>query len=211
MQKSVSDRILTRVRARGRGTVFTPSDVIDCGSRAAVDQALSRLAKRGVIRRIGHGLYDYPRVSERLGVRSPNPDAVAKALAAETGSRVQPAGARAANAIGLSDQVAARAVYLTDGPTRKVRIGRQVVELRPASPRNLVGAGTTAGLVIQALRYLGRERVDDRVVQHLRRTLSVEDKRLLAREAHKAPTWMRPYLEDIGRVNSHGRGRTATR
>lgn len=209
MQKSVSDKILVRLRARGRGTVFTPSDVLDLGSRDAVDQALSRLAGRGEIRRISRGLYDYPRISERLGTLSPDPDAIARALAAETGSRVQPAGARAANLLGLSEQVAARAVYLTDGPKRIAKTGRQVVELRPASPRNLIAVGTTAGLVIQALRYLGRERVDDRVVQHLRGMLSGADKELLARESHKAPTWMRPFLEAIAIGDPDGSDRAA--
>lgn len=209
MQKSVSEKILTWVRSQGRGTVFTPSDVLRYGSRAAIDQALSRLVKRGEIRRISRGLYNYPQVSERLGVLSPDPDAIAKALAGETGSRVQAAGARAANLLGLSEQVAARAVYVTDGPARRVKAGRQVVELRPASPRNLIAVGEAAGLVIQALRYLGRDNVDEGVVQHLHDVLSTEDKRELARVSHMAPTWMRPFLEAISHERSNGSDRTA--
>ncbi|RUV80433.1 hypothetical protein EOA51_32955, partial [Mesorhizobium sp. M1A.F.Ca.IN.020.32.1.1] len=88
---------MKRVRAGGRGRVFTPSDFLDVANRAAVDQALSRLAKQGKLRRLARGLYDFPKVHPKLGPLSPAPDDVAQALARETGSRVQIAGARAAN------------------------------------------------------------------------------------------------------------------
>src|SRR3546814_9456302 len=102
---SVPDRIMRRARAGGRGGVFTPRDFLDVAARAAVDQALSRLAKTGKLRRLARGLYDFPKVHPKLGPLSPTPNEVAKALAGETGSQVQIAGARAANPPGLSTQV----------------------------------------------------------------------------------------------------------
>lgn len=193
---STRDRILRRVRASGRGSVFTPSDFLDLGNRAAVDQALSRLARQGVIRRLSHGLYDYPRVHPQLGVLTPSADAVAKALAKETGSVVQVAGAQAANALGLSTQVPAHAVYLTDGPSRHVAIGRRRVDLRHASRKFLVAPGTKAGTVVQALRYLGKDAAP-RAVDVVAPTLSAADRRVLAREATKAPGWLRPVLDRL--------------
>ena len=115
---SSPDLILKRVRARGRGSVFTPSDFLDLAGRAAIDQALSRLVKAGQLRRLARGLYDFPKMHPKLGPLSPAPDDVARALAQETGSKVQITGARAANALGLSAQVPAQSVYLTDGPPR---------------------------------------------------------------------------------------------
>nr|QEG97822.1 hypothetical protein AgrTiKerr27_00092 [Agrobacterium tumefaciens] len=109
---------MKRARAGGRGSVFTPSDFLDVAARAAVDQALSRLARNGKLRRLTRGLYDFPKVHPQLGALSPRPDDVAKALARETGSQVQIAGARAANALGLSTQVPAHSIYLTDGGRR---------------------------------------------------------------------------------------------
>src|SRR5262245_26515031 len=148
---------MRRVRHRGRGVVFTPADFFDLGDRAALDQALSRLARQGTIRRLARGLYDYPRINPQLGPISPGPDAIARAVARKTSSKVQIAGAQAANALGLSTQVPAHAVYLTDGPSRRVAIGRSVITLRRASPKHLLAAGSTAGTVVQALRYLGRD------------------------------------------------------
>lgn len=132
---SVPDRIMRRARARGRGGVFTPTDFLDVAARSTVDQALSRLAKNGKLRRLARGLYDFPKVHPQLGPLSPTPDNVAQALARETGSHVQIAGARAANALGLSTQVPAKNTYLTDGPSRRVVLGKRVVDcvtLRPS-------------------------------------------------------------------------------
>lgn len=145
MHKSVYEKLRRQVERRGYGTVFVTREFLELGSRAAVDEALSRLAKEEVIRRLGHGLYDYPRLHPTLGTVPADPDQVAAALARRTGSRLQSAGARAANALGLSTQVPARAVYLTDGRRRTVQIGGQTVEMRHAAPRSLAGAGRIEG------------------------------------------------------------------
>lgn len=147
---------MRRARAGGRGGVFTPRDFLDVAARAAVDQALSRLAKTGKLRRLARGLYDYPKVHPKLGPLSPTPDDVAQALARETGSQVQIAGARAANALGLSTQVPAKSTYLTDGPSRRVVLGKRVVDLRHASPKHLIAPGSAAGTVVKPFVMWGR-------------------------------------------------------
>lgn len=187
---------MRRARSGGRGGVFTPSDFLDVAGRAAVDQALSRLAKVGKLRRLARGLYDFPRVHPKLGPLSPAPDDVAQALARETGSQVQIAGARAANALGLSNQVPAKSIYLTDGPSRRVVLGKRVVDLRHASPKHLIAPGSPAGTVVQALRHVGPVRAAD-VAQLAARHLSPNDKKTLASTAIQAPAWMRPTLVSI--------------
>ena len=193
---SVPDRVMKRVRASGRGSVFTPSDFLSVAVRSSVDQALSRLVKGGQLRRLARGLYDYPKLHPKLGALSPAPDDVAEALARETGSRVQIAGARAANALGLSTQVPAQSTYLTDGPSRRVVLGKRVVDLRHASPKHLIAPGSPAGTVVQALRHVGPVRAAD-VVQIAARRLSPSDKKTLASTAIHAPAWMRPTLVSI--------------
>lgn len=193
---SVPDRVMKRVRARGRGSVFTPSDFLTVAVRSSVDQALSRLVKGGQLRRLARGLYDYPKLHPKLGPLSPAPDDVAQALARETGSQVQIAGARAANALGLSTQVPAQSTYLTDGPSRRVVLGKRVVDLRHASPKHLIAPGSPAGTVVQALRHVGPVRAAD-VAQIAARRLSANDKKTLASTAIQAPAWMRPTLVSI--------------
>jgi hypothetical protein len=196
---STPDKIMARALASGRGSVFTPSDFLDLAERSAVDQALSRLARNGKLRRLARGLYDLPKLHPRLGPLSPNPDDVARALARETGSKVQTTGARAANLLGLTVQVPAQSNYLTDGPSRRVVLGKRVVDLRYASPKHLILPGSAAGTVVQALRYLGPAGADD-VVRIAAQSLSAAAKKRLAASICQAPAWMRPTLLKIAPI-----------
>ena len=193
---TVSHQIMRRLRARGRGAVFSATDFLDLANRAAVDQTLTRLARRGTVRRLKRGLYDYPRVDPRLGALSPSPDAVAQAVARQTNSIVQIDGAQAANSLGLSTQVPAQPVYLTNGPSRRVQIGRRVIALKHVSPKKLIAAGTRAGTVVQALRYLGPNAAIP-LQDVAARILHPRDRQALAREAAKAPVWMQSLLARI--------------
>lgn len=194
---TASERVLRRIRRKGPGFVFTAMDFLDIGSRATTDQTLTRLARRRVVRRLSRGLYDLPKTSKKLGVLSPIPSAVADAVARQTGSKIQSSGARAANALGLTDQVPAKLVYLTDGPSRTIEIGNQRIVLRHASKRNLAGLGRTSGTVLQALRYLGKDNVTDATIQKLRSLLSAHDKKLVRRDAVYVSDWMREAAQQI--------------
>src|SRR5438874_5868233 len=102
---SIVDKVFKRITNKGRGSVFTIRDFEDIATRTAVRQSLSRLSRRGLIRRIGQGIYEYPRKNPRFGVLSSDPDAVANALARKNGAILQVSGARATNMLGLSTQV----------------------------------------------------------------------------------------------------------
>jgi len=197
MTNSLADRILEKVRSKGRGAVFASKDYLDLGNRAAVDQALSRLTRGGYIRRLSRGLYDYPEIHPRLGSLSPAPDAVAGALAKKTNSTLQVSGAHAANKLGLTTQVPARVVYLTNSSSKRVKVGNRTFDLRHTTPKNMAAAGRASGTVIQALRYIGRDSVDAGVIKKLRDTLSDDDKASLKKDVRYAPDWMRPVVAEI--------------
>ena len=199
MHRSVYDKLKRQIEKRPPGAVFVTREFLELGSRAAVDEALSRLAREGVIRRLSRGLYDFPRLHPVFGTVPADPDQIAAALARKTGSRLQSAGGQAANALGLSTQVPARAVYLTDGRRRSVQVGGQTIELRHAAPRSLAGAGRTEGTVIQALRHLGPEQITADVIARLRQTLTAREKAALRREALNAPGWLVLTLQEIAR------------
>jgi hypothetical protein len=197
--KSVDSMIVSRIYGSGRGAVFTTGSFLDLGSRDAVDKALSRLTQKGTIRRLFRGLYDYPKTHPVMGILSPSPDAIARALSGKHAIRLQPSGAYAANLLGLSTQVPARIVYLTDGPSRTVRVGNQEIRLHHTTPRNMGPAGRTSGLVIQALRHLGPKHVDDSVVRTLQRRLSSRDRKQLLKDIAFAPAWVGAHLRAIAR------------
>ncbi len=196
--KSTPAKILKRIRAHGRGWVFAARDFLDVAGRDSVDQVLSRLAADNIIRRLTQGLYDYPRIHRKLGVLAPNPDDVASALAAKTNSRMQVSGARAANLLGLSDQVPAQLVYLTDGPPRRLKIGGQTIQLKHAAASKFPAAGTRAGLALQAIRSLGPSTDQELLVKKLTLVLSSDDKLELRKLLKHAPSWSHDIIESVG-------------
>jgi len=126
---TIANKILARQAAHGAGWVFSSKHLTDLGDRAAIDQALSRLAKDGRMRRLAVGLRFAEDPPCPWSAIAPNLDAVAAAAAEQAGHRIQISPARAANVLGLSSQVPAKAVYLTDGSSRRIKIGNQVVYL----------------------------------------------------------------------------------
>lgn len=195
--QSIDSQILYRIRGMGRGSVVVPGDFLDLGSRQAVDLALHRLAKKGVLRRLARGVYDFPKEHPTLGLLSPSADTIAQALAGRDRTRLQPAGAYAANALGLSEQVPAKAVFLTDGPSRTVKIGSMTIQLRRTTARNMAAAGRLSGLLIQALRELGKDHVTSARIEQLKRTLPADKRKALLKDLRLAPAWMHPIFREL--------------
>src|SRR6266852_710052 len=129
MRTNTTNAILRKIRAKRPGWVFTPKQFAQLGTRAAVDQALSRLSRSGAIRRLARGIYEFPKSHPQIGVLSPSPEAIAQAMAERTGSRIMVSVAKAANLLGLSTQVPMQNLFLTEGPSRTLRIGNQTVLL----------------------------------------------------------------------------------
>jgi hypothetical protein len=195
--QTIDSRILATIHGRGRGSVFVPADFLEIGSREAVDIVLHRLAKKGTIRRLARGVYDFPKEHPVLGPLSPSAEAIARALAGRDRTRLQPAGAYAANALGLSEQVPAKAVFLTDGPARSVKIGPITIQLRRTTAKNMAAAGRLSGLLIQALRELGEEHITPERREHLKRTLPADKRRELIKDLPLAPAWMHPIFREL--------------
>ncbi len=197
MAQTIDNMIVSRIYGRQRGWVFTPMQFLDLGSRMAVDQTLGRLTKAGIIRRLTRGLYDYPVKHPDFGDLPPNYDRVAQALVGRDNLKIQPSGAYAANLLGLTEQVPAKIVFFTDGPNRKVQIGKQTIVLKRTTPRNMATAGRISGLVIQALRYLKQGNIDSTVVAKLKRRLSDADKNILMNDIRYAPAWIGDIFRKI--------------
>jgi hypothetical protein len=157
------------------------------------------LVAQGKIRRLTQGLYDYPKAHPRIGVLSPDPDAIARALVGSERIRLLPSGAYAANLLRLSEQVPAKIVFLTDGPTRIVKVGRQEIRFRRTTPRNMATSGRISGAVIQALRYLGKANITPERIATLRTLLKAGDRRALLKDSLLAPAWMRPHLHSVAK------------
>ena len=149
------------------------------------------MARAGDIQRLGRGLYYVPYTNRRLGISmTPHTDEIASALARQTGTKIAPSGATAANRLGLSTQVPAKPVYLTDGRSRNVRVGKMKFVLKHVPPKDFPVGSLVSATVFQALRYLGKDAVSPQVVARIRRNLSPKHRATLLKDARYTTDWI---------------------
>lgn len=194
---SIDDQIFKAISSLGYGAVFVPTTFLSFGSRQAIDTVLHRLVRKGTIRRLARGIYDFPKVHPKLGKLLPTPEKIAEALVGRDGTRVQPTGAYAANILGLSEQVPAKVVFLTDGSSRTVKIGATTIQLRRTTPKNMAMAGRLSGLLVQALRELGKEHITPERIEHLKRTIPLDARKELLKDIRFAPEWMHSIFKKL--------------
>lgn len=194
---SIDYQILKYISSLGHGTVFVPTDFLGFGSRQAVDIILHRLVRKGTIRRLARGIYDFPKEHPKLGKLLPSPEKIAEALVGRDCTRIQPTGAYAANILGLSEQVPAKVVFLTDGPSRTVKIGTTTIQLRRTTLKNMAMAGRFSGLLVQALRELGKEHITLERIEHLKRTIPMDARQELLKDIRFAPEWMHSIFREL--------------
>ena len=152
-------RVMKYARTLPEGSPICPSALLHLGNRAAIDQVLSRLARREQLLRVCRGVYLRP-VETEFGVRAPSVEKVIAALSALWGETIVPSGGAAANVLRLTTQVPIRSVYLTSGPTRTLRLFAQVIRLRHVPRWQLVAPGRPAGLAVRAMAWLGPHEVE---------------------------------------------------
>lgn len=194
----LTEQILAYAEGLPEGVPVAAKSLLHLGNRAAVDQALSRLAERGQLIRAGRGVYLRP-VASRFGVRPPSVEQAVAALATQRGEVIVPSGAAAANALGLTTQNPVRSVYLTSGRSRTMNLGKQVVELRHAPRWQLALADRPAGQAVRALAWLGPEKAEG-ALRTLKRKLPPPAFGELVAAAPQFPTWL---ARSVGKV-AHG-------
>jgi hypothetical protein len=194
----LTEQILAHAEGLPEGTPLSAKSLLYLGNRAAVDQALSRLAERGRLIRAGRGVYLRP-VASRFGTRSPSVEQAVEALASQRGEVIVSSGAAAANTLGLTTQVPVRSVYLTSGRSRTMNLGKQVVELRHAPRWQLALAHKPAGQAVRALAWLGPENVEAGLKTLKCKLLPSTFNELVA-AAPQLPTWL---ARSVGKA-AHG-------
>ena len=184
----MAESIMNVATTLPEGVPLAAKGLLHLGSRAAVDQTLSRLAARGELIRAGRGIYMRP-VQTRFGPRSPSAEQAIEALAVQRGETIVLSGAAAANTLGLTTQVPVKSVYLTSGRSRVLNLGRQAVELRHAPRWQLALGSQTSGQVVRALAWLGPDEAPN-ALQILRSKLTETAKIELMSAAPQFPTWL---------------------
>lgn len=198
MAQSVEKSIVKRIKGHGVGWSFSPKDFTDLGKRSAIDISLHRLHASGTIRRVMQGIYDYPKIG-RLTKKQLSPDiwSVAQTIARKNGWKIVPSGETALNALGLSTQVPGKNIFLTDGNNREYKIENRTLTFKRRTPKDLQLVNGPTSIVIQALKTLGKEHVDEMVLKKIRNKLSSNEKKELLKKAQYGTDWVYEVLKRI--------------
>ena len=180
------------------GWAFSAGDFSSFGTSNAIRVSLMRLEKAGKIRRACHGVYYYPEYSSLLKrYLSPSIDRIAQAMARKFRWRIQPTGGVALNLLGLSTQVPARPRYLSDGPNRTSNAGGQVIKFKKTNFKEADLKNYKSGLLVQALKTLGQDRVTDEVIAKIRKQLSSNDRRAILADTRHVTAWIYDIIRKI--------------
>jgi hypothetical protein len=185
---TLKEEILAYSARLPEGAPLSAKELLHLGKRAAIDQALSRLAQRGQLMRSGWGLYVRP-VEGRFGARAPSPEKLIAEVKRARAEVIAPTGAAAANALGLTTQVPMRQIYLTSGRNRRLKLGAQDIELQHAPPWQLTYADRPSGEVVRALAWAGPERAREALAT-VKPRLAVESREELLAARAQLPTWL---------------------
>jgi hypothetical protein len=184
----LAESILSQAQSLLEGGLLSPKEFLHLGSRAAIDQTLSRLAREGKLLRVGRGAYSLP-VNGRFGMRPPSTESVVEAIESASGETVVGSGAADANALGLTTQVPTRVVYLTTGPSRRLKLGNREVELKHGNRSQMLLGKRPAGQAIRALIWLGPERAP-LVLEMLRKKLPSQEWEAMRSVRAGLPSWI---------------------
>lgn len=195
---ALTESILAAAKALPEGGLLSPKEFLHLASRAAIDQAFSRLTKEGHLLRIGRGAYTRP-VAGRFGKRSPSTESLIASLSAMSGEMVVSHGAAEANALGLTTQVPTREIFLTSGPTRTFRLGKRLIELKHGSSWQLALGKRPAGRVIRALSWLGAEHATA-ALKSLRNQIAAEEWQAIRKSRSLLPGWL---AQAVGEASEH--------
>jgi hypothetical protein len=181
---------MEKLSSKNNRLCFTPKHFINIASNDAIKKALERLTRAKKIRRVARGIYDIPYESKLTGVMSPDVTKLVEAIAERDKIRVQPTGAQAANLLGLSEQVPARIIYLTDGRKKEIKVGKFVIEFRPTSPKDMSLSGSLIGLIVQSLKHLGKDKIDSVIIKKLKRLIKENPNEKIESKLDSAPVWI---------------------
>lgn len=196
--QSADNKILKRIRGKGRGSIMFQSDFADCGTPSAIKSAFHRLYTDNVVIRLAHGIYLYPKEDKELGlgVLYPSIDEIAAAIARRDKAKIVPMGAYALNRLGLSTQVPMNVVFLTTGAPRRINIGvgRGILFKHSSAGKNFAYRSELMMLIVTAMRAIGEGKLTDGETEKLKGMLGRITSSDFDHDIKLAPAWVRKIL-----------------
>jgi hypothetical protein len=192
------DKAFYFIVGHGRGWAFSSSDMMTKFSRQQSDNLLSDLVKDGKIRRVSRGIYDYPKYSELLQKELlPDIDQVARAYARKFNWRIEVSGESALNLLGLSTQIEGKYTYLSDGANRSYEVFGTTLEFKKTSLKNIGFKHKESSLVVQALKALGKEQINDEVISKIKKQIDTKKCSSILKDTKSTTVWIYEAIKRI--------------
>lgn len=196
--KSMVNRAFYFIAGHGRGWAFSSKDLLEKFSRSQADNLLSELVKKGEIRRVARGIYDYPKYSELLQkTLGADIDQVARAIARKFNWRIEISGESALNLLGLSTQLPAKYVYVSDGPNKTYNIMGTTLEFRKSSLKDIGFKHRESSLIVQALKALGRDRITNETIKKIRAKIDMKKCDKILKDTKTTTDWIYETIKKI--------------
>jgi len=190
--------ILSSSKTRPEGSVLSPKEFLGHNTRAAVDQAFTRLTRSGKLIRVGRGTYVAP-VSGRFGTRPPTSEAVIKSIVVKKGEEVATNGAAAANALGLTTQVPVQEVFVTSGRNHTLKLGKRTIMFKHAPHWQMTFGNRPAGMAVRALAWMGQAHAQETLAK-IREKLPKEEWKAMVASRAAYPEWIAKLLGEANQL-----------
>ncbi len=194
MSKSIEIQIFNKIKKAKGGTLFFTDSFTTIANAKSVNKALERLVNSGNLHRVATGIYVCTIKDKIIGTVLPSIDEIAIAITKRDKARIVPTGSYAMYKLGLSTQVPLNVVYYTDASARKIKIGKQTITFKKASAKNLAAIGNISKLAIQALRTMGKDKVNSNDAEIIKTLLKKEKPYHLQHDLRLAPVWIRKLI-----------------
>ena len=196
--ESAEDKILKRIRGKGRGSIVFQSDYAECGSPAAIKSAFYRLYSDGTLIRLAQGIYYYPKYDKELGlgIIYPSIEQIAEAIAKRDRVKIVPTGVYALNKLGLSGQIPMNVVFVTNGAPRRIQVGKRngILFKHSSSGKMFAYKSDMMMLVVSAMREIGQGSITENQILKLRKYVNQVGESEFAHDIKLAPIWIRQIL-----------------
>lgn len=199
--ESIANQIEKRIESKKRGVFIFSSDFVDIATPENVTKVLQRMMKAGKIIRVCQGVYYYPRIDTKygLGVIKPTTTEIALAIAKRDGVDIFPTGSYALHALGLSTQVPANAVFITNGSPRKINIGRKkdILFKHSDNAHNFEYKSKEMQLVVAALKEIGKGLVTEEELTIIKEIVDRVPENQFKHDLALAPNWIIKLIKTL--------------
>jgi len=199
------EQVKKRLQDAKGGSVFIPSDFFDIAEAVKINKCLNRLEEAGELQRVMRGVYAKPRYSGLLNKDiPPRTDDIAKAIARNYGWTIVPCGDTALNMLGLSTQVPAVWLYVSDGPYKIYEADGMTLKFKHTDSKNeLINISSKTALVVQALKALGKDNVTDKELRGISKLLTENERTQMLKEAKRVTAWVYEFIRKVCKEGSY--------